>query len=171
MAAGTYYWNSGIFLWRASTILDALETNAPQMRAHIAAIADAMETDAFDETLEREFAAIEGVSIDYAVMENYENVVMIEAPFPWDDVGSWQALARLHEADADGNTVVGSHVGIDTRGSIIHSQEGHTIVTIGVEDLIVVQTADATLVAPKRAEERVREVVKRLEEEKRNDLL
>ncbi|MGI9475028.1 MAG: mannose-1-phosphate guanylyltransferase [Rubripirellula sp.] len=171
VAAGTYYWNSGIFLWRASTILDALQGNVPAMHAHIAAIASAMGSDAFESTLEREFTAIKGTSIDYAVMENYKNVVMIEAPFPWDDVGSWQALSRLHDADESGNTVVGSHLGIDTRGTIVHSQDGHTIVTIDVEDLIVVQTADATLVAPKHAEERVREVVKKLEERKRTDLL
>ncbi len=171
VAAGTFYWNSGIFLWRASTILDALQTNVPEMHKHIAAIADAMGSDSFEATLEKEFTAINGTSIDYAVMESYKNVVMIEAPFPWDDVGSWQALARLHQPDADGNTVVGSHVGIDTKGSIIHAQPGHTIVTIDVDDLIVVQTADATLVAPKNAEERVREAVKALEERKLNDLL
>ncbi len=169
--AGTYYWNSGIFLWRATTILDALEKNAKEMRDHIAAIADAIGSDEYEATLEREFTAIKGISIDYAVMENYENVVMIEAPFPWDDVGSWQALARLHEPDADGNTVVGSHVGIDTSGSIIHGRPGHTIVTIDIDDLIVVQTDDATLVAPKHAEERVREVVKALEERGLNELL
>ncbi len=118
------------------------------MRQHIAAIAQSMGTDAFDETLEREFTAIQGTSIDYAVMEKYDNVVVIEAPFPWDDLGSWQALSRLHDADQHGNTVVGSHVGIDTHGTIIHSQAGHTIVTIDIEDLIIVQTPDATLVAP-----------------------
>jgi mannose-1-phosphate guanylyltransferase len=171
LKAGTFYWNSGIFLWRAKTILDALERNEPDMHAHLAAIADAMDSDAFAETLETEFTAIKGKSIDYAVMERYDNVVMIEAPFPWDDVGSWQALARLHESDDDGNTVVGSHLGIDTRGSIIHSQPGHTIVTIDVQDMIVVQTADATLVAPKHAEERVREVAKALEKRKLEELM
>ena len=104
-------------------------------------------------------------------MESYDNVVMIEAPFPWDDVGSWQALARLQENDADGNTIVGSHLGIDTKGTIIHSQSGHTIVTIDVEDMIVVQTPDATLVAPKHAEERVREVVQELESRGMKDLM
>lgn len=171
VTAGTYYWNAGIFLWRASTILDALKSNVPAMHEHIAAIAQAMGSDDFEATLEREFSAIQGTSIDYAVMENYKNVVMIEAPFPWDDVGSWQALSRLHEPDDAGNTVVGSHLGIDTKGTIVHSQAGHTIVTIDVKDLIVVQTADATLVAPKHAEERVREVVKKLEERQQTDLL
>ena len=171
VAAGTYYWNSGIFLWRASTILDALKKNVPEMHSHLAKIANAMDSDHFHETLEQEFTAINGTSIDYAVMENYPNVVTIEAPFPWDDVGSWQALSRLHQPDSHGNTVVGSHLGIDTKGAIIHAQPGHTIVTIDVDDLIVVQTKDATLVAPKHAEERVREVVKELESRSQTDLL
>ena len=153
VAAGNYYWNSGIFLWRASTILDALKKNVPEMHSHLEKIAEAMDTDHFNDTLEKEFTAIDGTSIDYAVMENYPNVVAVEAPFPWDDVGSWQALSRLHEPDEQGNTVVGSHLGIDTKGAIIHAQPGHTIVTIDVDDLIVVQTGDATLVAPKHAEE------------------
>jgi mannose-1-phosphate guanylyltransferase len=171
VSAGTFYWNSGIFLWRASTILDAMEKNVPEMRAHIANIADAMETPSFANTLEREFTAIQGTSIDYAVMENYENVVVIEAPFPWDDVGSWQALSRLQTPDENGNTVVGSHVGIDTQGAIVYGQPGHTIVTIDVHDLIIVQTPDATLVAPKHAEERVREAVQALEKRNLTDKL
>ena len=163
LAAGNFYWNSGIFVWRASTILDALEKHESAMHTRLITIADAMGSDSFDETLVREFTAIEGKSIDYAVMEHYKNVVVIEAPFPWDDVGSWQALSRLHDADGDGNTVVGSHIGIDTKGTIVHTSDDHTIVTIDVEDLIVVHTKDATLVAPKHAEERVREAVAALQ--------
>ena len=171
LEAGTFYWNSGIFLWRASTILEALEKNVPEMYRHLQTIAEAMGTDAYESALRREFEAIEGKSIDYAVMEGYPNVVTIEAPFTWDDLGSWQALPRLRQPDADGNTVVGSHVGIDTHGAIVMSKPGHTIVTIDIDDLIIVHTDDATLVAPKHAEERVREVVKRLEQEQRSDLL
>lgn len=164
LAAGTFYWNSGIFLWKASTILQALQAGAPEMFAHIQRIAESIGSDRYHTTLAREFAAIQGTSIDYAVMEQYPNVVVIEAPFSWDDVGSRQALARLQPPDQDGNTVVGNHVGIDTRGSIIRAAEGHTIVTIDIADLIVVQTPDATLVAPKHAEERVREAVAALRE-------
>ncbi len=168
---GTFYWNSGIFLWRASTIFEALEKNAPEMSQHLTKIADAMGQDNFCEVLTKEFTAIKGTSIDYAVMEKYDNVVVVEAPFPWDDVGSWQALSRLHDPDPNGNTVVGSHVGIDTSGSIVVSEPGHTVVTIDINDLIVVQTKDATLVAPKHAEERVREAVKALEERQMTDKL
>jgi mannose-1-phosphate guanylyltransferase len=171
VASGEFYWNSGIFLWRASTILDALAAKVPQMFQRLQAIAAAMGTDAYPAVLRTEFAAIEGKSIDYAVMEGYENVVMIEAPFAWDDVGSWQSLSRLRTPDEHGNTVAGSHLGIDTSGSIVVTQSGHTVVTIDVHDLIIVQTDDATLVAPKHAEERVREVVKQLEQQRRDDLL
>jgi mannose-1-phosphate guanylyltransferase len=171
MKSGDFYWNSGIFLWRASTILDALRSNEPEMFAHIEKIAAKINTDDYPDTLEEEFSAIKGTSIDYAVMEDYPNVVVIEAPFSWDDVGSWQSLGRLHEADEHGNTVIGDHVGIDTTGSIIFGDADHTIVTIGCEDLIVVQTKDATLVAPKSAEERVREAVQRLLESGRTDCL
>ncbi len=169
--AGTYFWNSGIFVWRATTILDALAKNVPEMSVHLQTIAEAIGTAEFESVLAREFTAIKGISIDYAVMESYDNVVMIEAPFPWDDVGSWQALSRLNEPDANNNTVVGSHVGIDTTGSIIVAQPGHTVVTIDIEDLIVVQTKDATLVAPKHAEERVREVADALQKRGLTDKL
>ncbi|MCA9135761.1 MAG: mannose-1-phosphate guanylyltransferase [Planctomycetales bacterium] len=171
LATGEYYWNSGIFLWKASVILDALKTNRPKMYQHLATIADAIGTSNYQRVLDEEFNAIEGTSIDFAVMESYPNVAVIEAPFEWDDVGSWQSLGRLRESDEHGNTVVGDHVGIDTTGSIIFGDPDHTIVTIGIEDLIVVHTKDATLVAPKSAEERVREAVARLKESGRTDCL
>lgn len=169
--AGTFYWNSGIFLWRADTISSALQDNAPEMMRHIESIAKSIGSDNYPQTLQDEFTAIEGTSIDYAVMENYPNVAVIEAPFDWDDVGSWQAIARLHDADADGNTVVGSHLGIDTTGCIVRTTGEHTVVTIDVEDLIIVQTESATLVAPKHAEERVREVVQQLTQQNNQNLL
>ncbi|MEL6108388.1 MAG: sugar phosphate nucleotidyltransferase, partial [Planctomycetota bacterium] len=171
LQSGDFYWNSGIFLWSAKTILEAIKSRQPEMYDRIDTIAQSIGTGDYAATLEREFCAIEGTSIDYAVMESYPNVLVIEAPFSWDDVGSWQSLSRLHAADADGNTVVGNHVGIDTSGSIVFGSANHTVVTIGVEDLIVVQTEDATLVAPKAAEERVREAVSRLKELGRSDVL
>ena len=171
LQSGDFYWNSGIFVWSARTILEAIQSRQPEMYARIATIANSIGTDDYAAVLQTEFSAIEGTSIDYAVMESYPNVVVIEAPFSWDDVGSWQSLSRLNDADDSGNTVVGRHVGIDTKGSIVFSSPEHTIVTIGVEDLIVVQTEDATLVAPKSAEERVREAVARLKELGRTDVL
>jgi len=117
-------------------------------------------TPQYAEVLEREFTAIRGVSIDYAVMEHARDVVVIEAPFQWDDVGSWQAIARLRGTDEQGNTILAQHVGLNTSGSIVRGPDGHLIVTLGVSDLIVVHTPEATLVANKHDEESIRELVK-----------
>lgn len=171
LAAGTFYWNSGIFLWRAETILRAIRSYEPEMAAHLERIGQAIGKADFADVMQREFTAIRGKSIDYAVMERYSPVIVLEATFSWDDLGSWQSLARMVPPDAAGNTVQGNHVGIDTRGSIIRTEEDHVVVTIGVEDLVIVQTAGATLVAPKAAEERVREAVQRLEAEGRDAVL
>ena len=93
--SGDYYWNSGIFVWQAATILDALRKRQPEMLAHLEKIVAAWDTAARDAVFEREFTAIKGISIDYAVMEHATNVAVIEAPFEWDDLGGWQSLARL----------------------------------------------------------------------------
>ncbi|HEX4132185.1 MAG TPA: mannose-1-phosphate guanylyltransferase [Pirellulales bacterium] len=164
LAAGTFYWNSGIFVWRAATILDALAKHQPEMLAHLRRIAAAFHEPDFAAVLEREFTAIRPVSIDYAVMEHATDVAVIEAPFSWDDVGSWQALGRLATQDAAGNTIHGKHLGIDTRGSIVRAADGHLIVTIGLNDCLIVHTPDATLVADKHCEEQVRQIVKLLRE-------
>jgi mannose-1-phosphate guanylyltransferase len=164
LASGNFYWNSGIFVWKARTILDALEKFEPDMFGHLNAIAQAQGGADFAAVLSREFAAIKGVSIDYAVMERSRDAAVIEAPFSWDDVGSWQAIARLQGVDAQGNTVRGRHLGIEASGSIIRGEDGHLIVTLGVSDLIVVQTPDATLVANKHDEESIRRLVKLIEE-------
>jgi mannose-1-phosphate guanylyltransferase len=161
---GRYYWNSGIFVWQASTILAALRAFEPDMVRHLERIAEASGTDRFAEVLEREFAAIQGKSIDYAVMERYEQVAVIEAPFAWDDVGSWRSLQRLRGDDDAGNTTVGKHLAIRTTNTIVRTDDQHLVVTLGVNDLIVIHTPDATLVANQRDEEAIRQVVEALRE-------
>ena len=160
---GGYYWNSGIFVWKARAILEALEQYQPDMILHINRIVQRRGEADFHDVIEQEFTAIEGISIDYAVMEHHANVLVIEAPFEWDDIGSWQALSRLFPTDANNNTVVGKHVGIQTTNSIIQSSKDHLVATIGVSDLIIVHTEDATLVANKQEEESVRKLVRLLE--------
>jgi mannose-1-phosphate guanylyltransferase len=164
LASGNFYWNSGIFVWKARTILAALAKYEPAIHDRLQAIGDAAGRPDFEAVLDREFTAIRGKSIDFAVMEHYQPVVVIEAPFTWDDVGSWQALARARGADEAGNTAVGKHLGIRTSGSIVRTTADHLIVTLGLKDTIVVHTPDATLVADKSQEEAIREVVKALEE-------
>lgn len=164
VAAGTFYWNSGIFVFSARAIVDALGEHQPELAAHLAAINAAEGRPDYQDTLERQFTAIRPISIDYAVMEHASDIVVIEAPFAWDDLGSWQALGRLRGADAHGNTVAGKHLAVDTRGSIIRSTDDHLIVTLGLTDCIVVHTPDATLIARRSQEEAIRKVVALLAE-------
>ncbi len=160
---GGYYWNSGIFVWQAQTILNALNEACPDMMKRINRIAESWGEENCHDVFHHEFSAIDGTSIDYAVMENYAPVCMVKAPFEWDDVGSWQALGRLFPADENNNTIIGKHVGVDTNGAIIQTSEQHLVATVGVRDLIIVHTDDATLVANKHDEESVRKLVQLLE--------
>lgn len=169
--AGNFYWNSGIFIWKAQTIRRALAQYEPEMYEHLQRIGAALGSPDFAAVFQREFAAIEGKSIDYAVMEHYDDVVVIEAPFDWDDVGNWRSLARLRGTDHDGNTLIGKHLGIDTRGTIVRSDDEHLIVTVGLQDCIVVHTPNATLVANKHDEESIRQVVEALKEKGWHDFL
>jgi mannose-1-phosphate guanylyltransferase len=163
LAAGDYYWNSGIFVWRAKTILDALRKRQPEMLEHLEAIVAAWDTPQCEAVFDRQFTAITPISIDYAVMEHAIDVAVIEAPFDWDDLGGWQSLARLAGSDENGNTIIGKHLGVKTSGTIVRTNDEHLVVTLGLKDCIVVQTPNATLVASKHDEEQIRRVVKELE--------
>ena len=163
--SGNFYWNSGIFVWKAATILKALEQWEPTMYEHLAAIAATAGTAGFETALHENFTRIEAKSIDYAIMEKYDNVMVVEAPFQWNDVGNWQSLAAMHTPDSQGNVVLGKHLGIESRNSIIRSEKDHLVVTVGLDDVIVVHTEDATLIVHKQQEESIRHVVERLKEE------
>lgn len=154
VAAGTFTWNSGIFVWKARTILDALAQHQPEIASRVERIAAAADRPDFLEVLDREFAAMPKISIDYAVMEKASSVVMIEAPFAWDDVGSWLAMERHGSADPNGNVVFAPrHVELNATGNIVRTLDPqHLVVLAGVRDLVVVVTPDATLVADKRDE-------------------
>ena len=163
VASGDYFWNSGIFIWKARTILDALAEQQPEMLIHLKKIVDAWGADNAKKVFAEEFTAIEGISIDYAVMEHAKNVAVIESPYDWDDLGSWLSLSRLLGADQNDNTIIGRHLGVRTAESIVRSSDEHLVVTVGIKDCLIVHTPDATLVANKNDEESIRQVVKELE--------
>jgi mannose-1-phosphate guanylyltransferase len=135
------------------------------MHARLAKIAAATDTPGFPQVFRTEFEAITGKSIDYAVMEHAQDIAVVEAPFTWDDVGSWQAIARLQPHDADGNTIAGKHLGLRTTDSIIRSSDDHLVVTLGLKNCIVVNTPDATLVANRDDEESVRQLVQLIQDQ------
>jgi mannose-1-phosphate guanylyltransferase len=171
LASGEFYWNSGIFVWRAKTILDALRARQPEMLKHLEAIVATWGTPGGQAAFDREFAAIKSISIDYAVMEHATDVAVIEAPFEWDDLGGWQSLSRLAGSDGNGNTAIGKHLGVNTEGTIVRTDHEHLVVTLGLKDCIVVHTPNATLVASKHDEEQIRQVVKELESRGWHDYL
>lgn len=166
LAAGRFLWNAGIFVWKARTILEQLARFEPDLYAHLERIAAAVGQPEWAEVLPREFAAMEKISIDFAVMERATDVVVVEAPFAWDDVGSWRALERLHTPNASGNVIDAlRHLEIAAGGSIVRCADpNHVVVLLGVQDLVVVVTPDATLVANKNSEEAIRQVIQQLGE-------
>lgn len=169
VASGEYDWNSGIFVWKAKTILTQLKANRPDIHAACERIAAAWDTPDRDAVFAAEYEAINGTSIDYAVMQEAGRsglVRVLRAPYKWDDVGSWLALERHNPQDADENTTQGRTLLIDSTGCVVSAEGDNLIATIGVHDLLVIQAGNATLVARKQDEARVKEIVERLKKER-----
>lgn len=167
--SGNHLWNSGMFLWRTGVIAGALERYVPESREAMLAFRRAA-PGALGGVLEKFYPSLPAESIDYAVMEKADRVAAIPADFPWSDVGSWSALGELLPDDGDGNRVSGRHLGIDTTGCVVFAP-GRLVATIGVRDMIVVETERAVLVCPKERAQDVRALVERLREEGRTELL
>ena len=159
LSTGEYFWNSGIFLWKAATILNALRDNQPEIHSAVERIADAWPTSQRAQVFQKEYQALSKISIDFAVMEKAKDVLMVQAPFRWDDVGSWLALERLHPQDAHGNTVLSAHCGVNTENCVLAADDGILIATVGVDNLLIVQDGDAILVADRREEAGIRQIV------------
>ena len=162
VASGEYYWNSGIFVWKAATILGELKAHKPKLMESVGRIAAAWGTSRQDEVFRKEYEAAEKISIDFAVMERAREVLVVQAPYQWDDVGSWLALERRNAQDADGNTIQARHLGIKTSKCVIVSDPEHLIATIGVSDLLIIQDGNATLIADRREEGTVKDIVEAL---------
>lgn len=134
-----YLWNTGIFVWKASVLLEEIQRHAPEVASFMPLIAQG------DQAF---FDAVPVSVIDRAAMERSQRVATVRATFAWDDVGSWEALARTRPADASGNVAVGAARSVDARGNVVFA-EGGEVVLFGVEDLVVVRTAERTLVLPR----------------------
>ncbi|MEZ5652435.1 MAG: mannose-1-phosphate guanylyltransferase/mannose-6-phosphate isomerase [Burkholderiaceae bacterium] len=166
LAAGNFVWNSGMFCFKASSILAAMDAHAPEvLRAARAVYAQARRSDAAGDREIRfqpeAFTSLPDVSIDYAVMEHARNIRLLRADFHWSDIGSWKAVAEQLDADDEGNTCVGEHLLVGARNTHLQS-DGRLIAAVGVENLLIVDTPDAVLVANKDASQQVKEVVARL---------
>jgi mannose-1-phosphate guanylyltransferase len=161
---GRHFWNSGMFIWKASVILEEIARQLPRLSACLSELEGVLGTDKENEVLERTWPTVEKETIDFGVMEKAQDVVVIPAEMGWSDVGSWASLGDLLPADDDGNVVVGTHLGLETTGSLIYSPK-RLVATVGVEDLIVVETDDVILVCRRDRAEDVKALVDKLEKE------
>ena len=160
---GSYDWNSGMFLFKASRYLEELQQHAPDM---LAAVRTAFATERSDLDFVRvdrdAFAKVPDNSIDYAVMEKTSRAAVIPVSCAWSDIGSWSALWLSGQRDQDGNLREGDTLTVNTHNSLLRSHDRHIVATVGVDDLIVVSTPDATLVAHRDAAQDVKKVVDQL---------
>jgi len=165
--AGSYYWNSGMFLFRASRYLEELRKFRPDIVEAVASAFDSAQRDGDFIRLDKEaFSACPSDSIDYAVMEKTADAVVLPVEIGWNDVGSWSALWDVADHDDDGNSHHGDVIAIDTRNSYAYAQR--LVALVGVDDIVVVETDDAVLVAHKDKVQEVKQVVARLKQEQRS---
>lgn len=162
---GGYYWNSGIFVWKVSTILAALQEHMPQLLQATFPLADAIGTERESAVLSQVYPTLPKISIDYGVMERAANTVVIPADFGWDDLGTWAALERVILPDDEGNILRGRVVAVETQGSVVQSLHNRLVATLGVSDIVVVDSEDAVLIAHKTRVTDLKAIVGRLEEE------
>lgn len=168
--SGLYTWNSGMFIWRIDRIMEEFARQMPDLYDVLMQIDAVLGTPAYEPTLRRLWPQLSPQSIDYGVMEGATDVVVIPVDIGWSDVGNWSSMREILPADRDGNVVVGDHLGIDTRNTIVFG--GHRLIaTIGLENVIIVDTDDALLICPLEREQDVRELVRLLREMGRKDVL
>lgn len=170
MTSGRHYWNCGIFVWRVATILEEIATHLPDLWQGLQTYMTALRAEASADVLLHHYKQLPNISIDYGVLERSSRVGVLPVTFAWSDVGSWRSLADLHPADQHGHVVVGHHLDRDSTGLIVYSPD-QLVATIGLTDLIIVQTHDAILICPKDRDQEVRELVQALRQHGQTDLL
>jgi len=165
LTAGDFYWNSGMFVWHAATILEQIRQRLPETHAAVTAVAADWPGAAARKRLAEAYPGLPKISIDYAVMEKAPRVLLVEMDVEWHDLGSWSALRDVRPANGQWNTIAAENVvTLDAKNSVFVAEDGHLIAAIGVDDLVVVHSADATLVCRAADVQRIKELVAQLEQ-------
>ncbi len=172
LQSGQYRWNAGMFIWSFVTIANGLEKHQPEMFAACQRwFKVAAKPEKLAKVLAKEYPVIKKISIDFALMEHAQNVIVAAGDFEWDDLGSWNALARHLKADPEGNCAVADFIHVDAARNIIYDARTKVrrtpIAVVGLRDSILVQTDDAVLLAHKSQAQKVKELVKKLSEDAR----
>lgn len=162
--SGNYLWNSGVFIGKISTVLDHIRKYLPEHYHTLSRVADptSVDTDQLGQAYER----LTSISFDFGVMEKAPQVLVVPGEFGWDDVGSWRSLERLNVPDEAGNAVVGNAVLLESQGCIVHSEDaGKLIALLGVDNMLVVDTPDVTLICPKSQTQQIRKLIETIQEQ------
>jgi mannose-1-phosphate guanylyltransferase len=170
LESGDFLWNSGIFVWKASTIRALIAEFMPELHEGLEEIRPSLGTAAYDDVLSRVYRSQKSVSIDYGVMEFARDVFVVRGDFVWNDVGSWEEVYQLSTKDEFGNVLVGEHVTVDAANTLVHSTE-KAVALVGVRDLIVVETPDALLICHRNRAQDVKKVTDELKQRGKNELL
>ncbi len=156
---GNFRWNAGMFVWSVPTVLTEFNRHTPELADFISQI---RAPGKMEKVLRDRFGKLPRVSFDYAIMEKADRVLVVEASFDWDDVGSWRAVAKYFKADEQGNAASGAVTALDSTNNIVFDQSGATIALLGVHNLIVVRTKDAVLVCHRHQAEKIKNLIAKL---------
>jgi mannose-1-phosphate guanylyltransferase len=167
---GNFLWNSGMFVWKVSTILGEIERHLPDLYKDLLTMDGAIGSSREEEIIDEVYRSVTPISIDYGVMEKAENVLLIKGEFGWNDVGSWDALWEILDKDADENAVVGTHISIESSQNLVYSPD-KLVTLVGVKDIILVETGDSIMVCKRGASQDVKKAVEVLEAKKMKDYL
>jgi mannose-1-phosphate guanylyltransferase len=176
LAAGNYRWNAGMFFWRVSAVLNALQKYLPKTSAELETLASSIGTKNYQKKLRAIYPRLENIAVDYAILEpatretGAPRVFVIPADIGWSDIGSWTAVYEQSAKSPEGNAIASPNHAIDAQGNFIWSP-GKFVGVIGVRDLVVVETLDALLICPRNRSQDVGKIVKWLEEQRKKDLL
>ena len=165
LEAGGYFWNSGMFIFKISVFLDAVQQFAPELYAGLLKIESATGSSAFNDTLEATYSGFESISVDYGIMEHARNIFLVEGNFGWNDLGSWESVYQVSDKDSGGNATSGTKEAlfIDSKNSLVHTDAG-LVAVIGLDDVIVVRDGNAVLVCRRDAAENVKQAVDSLKQ-------
>ncbi len=170
LTTGEYLWNSGMFIWKVSTILDKMKEYMPTTYEGLQVIQNAIGTSEQDAVLDTEFEKFESVSVDYGILEKSNNIFTIPGTFGWDDVGSWLAVGRIRETNENGNVISGNVITVNSNECIIEGSE-KLIAAVGLEDIIVVDTKDAILICNKNNAGDIKKVLENLKNNNKDEYI
>ncbi|MCF6333179.1 MAG: hypothetical protein L3J11_07835 [Draconibacterium sp.] len=167
---GSFYWNSGLFVFKVSVFLNSVKKFAPALYADLRKIQEDIGNPTFEQTLDTIYRAVESISVDYGIMEHAKNIYLVEGNFDWNDLGSWESVYLTDKKDENGNAGSGESIFLDTKNSYVYSEKG-LVAVVGLEDVIVVQDGNTTLVCKREKAEDIKKIVDQLKKENKNQYL